>query len=99
MDQDDNDSSRRPSPPSTPRTPRSPADRWRAFEPRRGATRILFYLRGFAGMVAVYEDEPDGKSTRAPALVFESADFSVRLEQYPDNWQRLTDEQLGALCG
>ena len=63
---------------------------------RRTAMRLL-NLRHSAGIVAVYEQEPAPGEPDARVLIFESADFSRRLNEFPLDWYRLTDEQLETL--
>ena len=63
-----------------------------------GARRLKMRVmhRKSVGIVAVYEQDPpqsDGKR----ALVFESSNVCTRVDQYPDEWQRLSDEELTAI--
>ena len=63
-----------------------------------GARRLKMRVmhRNSVGIVAVYEQDPpqaDGKR----ALVFESNNVCTRVDEYPDEWQRLSDEELTAI--
>jgi hypothetical protein len=63
---------------------------------RRTALRVFQWKS--LGMIAVYEQDPlPGESERE--LVFETVRGTVKLSGYPDDWQRMSDEQLMALSG
>jgi hypothetical protein len=49
------------------------------------------------GLILVYELEPAIVNAGPRSLVFESGAWSARLEDYPADWRRLTDEALVAL--
>lgn len=63
----------------------------------RGTRRTMMRImqRKSVGMVAVYEQDPVAGGARA--LVFESPSFTTRVENYPSEWQRLTDDELTRL--
>jgi hypothetical protein len=50
------------------------------------------------GLVLVYELEPEVVNAGPRTLVFESAQWSARLETYPNDWRRMTDEALLGLA-
>lgn len=62
---------------------------------RRTAMRVMH--RQSVGIVAVYEQDPTGASAGTRTLVFETPKSCVRLEQFPVEWQRLTDDELAAI--
>jgi hypothetical protein len=74
--------------------PRTASGRWKSMDGHRSATRIV---QRKAGLVAVYEREPVPEEAVERALVFESADFTIELSEYPADWHRMTDDQLSAL--
>jgi hypothetical protein len=59
---------------------------------RRAAMRVV--MDRLAGMVVVYEQEASVGPTQ---LVFESPKAVIRLDTYPDDWRRMSDETLLAL--
>jgi len=59
---------------------------------RRTAMRVMH--RKSVGVVAVYEQDPVAAASGSRALVFESPKGVVRLEHFPSEWQRLTDDEL-----
>jgi hypothetical protein len=59
---------------------------------RRAAMRVV--MDRLTGMVVVYELEAAGGPT---LLVFESPKSVVRLDRFPDDWRRMSDETLLAL--
>jgi hypothetical protein len=63
----------------------------------RGTKRTMMRVmqRKSVGMVAVFEqDAPVGARK---VLVFESPTFCTRVEHYPKEWQRLSDDELSTL--
>lgn len=63
----------------------------------RGTRRTMMRImqRKSVGTVAVYEqDAPSGAVRR---LVFESPTFTIPVEHYPAEWQRLSDDDLSRL--
>ena len=62
---------------------------------RRTAMRIM--TRKSVGVVAVYEQDPTVENSGTRALVFESGKGTTRVEQFPADWQRLSEEELAAL--
>ena len=75
-------------------TPRTPSGRWKAVDSQRGPQRMI--QRGAAAIITVYEREPaDASGDRV--LVFETAEFTIQLRAYPQDWNRMTDDQLIAL--
>ena len=62
---------------------------------RRTAMRMMH--RKSQGLVAVYEQDPTADQAGKRALVFESLVSSTRLENFPSEWHRLTDDELTEL--
>jgi hypothetical protein len=62
---------------------------------RRCAMRLIRHQQ--LGMVLVYELEPSVADAGPRSLVFESGQWSMRLEHYPAEWRRLPDEELLAM--
>jgi hypothetical protein len=62
---------------------------------RRAAMRVL--MDRLNGMVVVYEQDATALEAGPRTLVFESQSGTVRLEKFPDEWRRLSDENLLAL--
>jgi hypothetical protein len=62
---------------------------------RRTAMRMMH--RKSQGLVAVYEQDPTADEAGTRRLVFESLKSCTRLDKFPADWQRLTDEELAAL--
>ena len=46
------------------------------------------------GMVLVYETEPAAGVSEPASLVFETGSWRVRLEHYPPEWRRMSDQAL-----
>lgn len=46
------------------------------------------------GMVLVYQMEPATTDQGPPALIMETGEWCVRLDEYPSNWRELTDDEL-----
>ena len=61
---------------------------------RRTAMRVMH--RKSIGMVAVFEQDPPTSNARR-ALVFESTRSRTRLDEFPAEWQRLSDDELAAI--
>lgn len=59
---------------------------------RRCAMRLIRNEQ--LGMVLVYELEPSVADAGPRSLVFESGQWSMRLEHYPAEWRRLPDDEL-----
>ena len=59
------------------------------------AMRVMH--RKSVGIVAVYEHDPLDPGAGPRALVFESAAACTRVAEYPDNWRKLSDEELSAI--
>ena len=79
---------------SAPGASGAPTGKRQTLGARRLKMRVMH--RQSVGIVAVYEQDPspsDGKRM----LVFESRHMCTRVEQYPEEWQRLSDEELIAL--
>lgn len=85
-----------PRDPEPPRPLRTPSGRWVSPDHHRSATRII--QRRSAGMLVIYEHIPDADDPAPRALVFESAEFTIRLTKYPADWHEMTDAQLIVLC-
>ena len=49
------------------------------------------------GMVLVYELEPTIVNAGPRLLVFESVKATKQLEKFPDDWRKLSDDELIAL--
>ena len=81
-----------PTAPAVERSPR-PSRVVDARGTRRTMMRVM--QRKSVGMIAVYEQDAPAGATRT--LVFESPTFSTRVEHYPAEWQRLTDDELAQL--
>jgi hypothetical protein len=62
---------------------------------RRTAMKVLH--RKSQGMVLVYELEPTVVNAGPRLLVFESVKTVKQLERYPDDWRKLSDDELIAL--
>lgn len=63
---------------------------------RRTAMRMMH--RKSTGMTAVYEQDPTAQDAGARTLVFESVVAgTTRVAQFPENWSRLSDDELAAL--
>jgi hypothetical protein len=62
---------------------------------RRTAMRMMH--RKSQGLVAVYEQDPTADEAGTRRLVFESLTSCTRLDKFPSEWQRLSDEELAAL--
>jgi hypothetical protein len=45
-------------------------------------------------MVLIYESEPSAATPGARALVFESGQWSTKIDQYPPDWRYLADDEL-----
>jgi hypothetical protein len=65
----------------------------------RGTRRTMMRVmqRKSVGTVVVYEQDPNVDTAGKRALVFESTDFRTRVENFPADWQRLTDDELSKL--
>ena len=63
-----------------------------------GARRLKMRVmhRTSVGIVAVYEQDPSATNGKR-ALVFESGSVCTRVEDFPDEWQQLTDDELSAI--
>ena len=62
---------------------------------RRCAMRVV-HTKG-EGMVVVYELDPTASDAGPRILVFETLGNVERLEQYPEQWRLLEDDELLAL--
>ena len=62
---------------------------------RRTIMRVM-QIKGL-GMVAVFEQDPRAGSNGKRVLVFESATGTTRVENFPSEWQRLTEDELTKL--
>ena len=62
---------------------------------RRTAMKVLH--RKSQGMVLVYELEPTIVNAGPRLLVFESVKATKQLEKFPDDWRKLSDDDLIAL--
>jgi len=65
----------------------------------RGTRRTMMRVmqRKSVGMVAVYEQDPNADSAGKRQLVFESPSFTTKVDNFPAEWQRLTDDELTKL--
>jgi hypothetical protein len=59
---------------------------------RRVAMRVM--QRKSQGIVAVYEQDPTVADAGKRSLVFETPKCCTRVSQFPDGWQRLSDDEL-----
>lgn len=62
---------------------------------RRTALRVMH--RKSVGMMAVYEQDPTVAESGARTLVFECPNENKRTSEFPNEWYRLTDDELAAL--
>ena len=62
---------------------------------RRAAMRVV--MDRLNGMVIVYEQDTTSLEGGPRNLVFESTSGVVRLDAYPEDWRRMTDDALLAL--
>ena len=62
---------------------------------RRTAMRVM--QRKSQGIVAVYEQDPTVARAGQRSLVFETPRSCTRVTQFPEGWQRLSDDELVAL--
>jgi hypothetical protein len=62
---------------------------------RRTQMRVM--QRKSVGIVAVYEQDPNATDAGTRTLVFESPHTCVRVQDFPAEWQRLSDEELAAI--
>lgn len=59
---------------------------------RRTAMRVM--QRKSQGIVAVYEQDPTVTDAGRRTLVFETPRSCTRVTQFPETWQRLSDDEL-----
>lgn len=59
---------------------------------RRAAMRVV--MDRLNGMVIVYEQDATSIEGGPRNLVFESTSGVIRLDQYPDDWRRMSDDVL-----
>lgn len=62
---------------------------------RRTAMRMM--NRRSTGVTAVYEQDPTAQDAGARTLIFESVSGATRVTKFPQDWQRLSDDELSAL--
>ena len=62
---------------------------------RRTAMRVM--QRKSQGIVAVYEQDPTVADAGKRLLVFETPKCCTRVTQFPEAWQRLSDDELVAI--
>lgn len=64
-----------------------------------GARRLKMRVmhRKSVGIVAVYEQDAPVTGAGGRALVFEASTVCTRVENYPNEWQRLSDDELSAI--
>jgi hypothetical protein len=62
---------------------------------RRTAMRMMH--RKSVGLLAVYEQDPTVAEAGTRKLVFESLTSCTRVDSFPSEWQRLSDEELAAI--
>lgn len=63
---------------------------------RRAAMRVV--MDRLNGMVVVFEQDASSSLAAGPReLVFEAQSGLFRLEKFPDDWRRLSDEELLSL--
>ncbi len=62
---------------------------------RRAAMRVV--IDRLNGMVVVYEQDATSQEEGPRTLVYETQSGVFRLEKFPDDWRRLSDEALLSL--
>ena len=62
---------------------------------RRAAMRVV--MDCLNGMVVVYEQDSTPLEAGPRTLVFESTSGAQRLEKFPEDWRRMSDDALLAL--
>lgn len=62
---------------------------------RRAAMRVL--MDSLNGMIVIYEQDSTSLESGPRTLVFESTSGTIRLEQFPEEWRRMSDDALLAL--
>jgi hypothetical protein len=62
---------------------------------RRTKMRVMH--RKSVGIVAVYEQDPAATDAGTRSLVFESTTACTRVQNFPDEWPRLSDDELAAI--
>lgn len=62
---------------------------------RRAAMRVV--VDRLNGMVVVYEQDATSMEDGPRILVFESPSGVLRLDRFPEDWRRMSDEALLAL--
>ena len=62
---------------------------------RRAAMRVV--MDRLNGMVIVYEQDATSIDGGPRNLVFESTSGVIRLDQYPEDWRRMSEDALLAL--
>jgi hypothetical protein len=75
--------------------PTTPRPRPSMLGSRRTAMRVMH--RKSQGIVAVYEQDPIAASAGTRTLVFESPTSCTRVVNFPEQWQRLSDDELVAI--
>lgn len=61
-------------------------------------TQMRMMNRRSTGIMAVYEPDPTAQEGGARVLIFESAlAGTTKVTQFPENWGRMSDEELAAL--
>lgn len=78
--------------PQDRKTGRETPPRSRTTQNRRVAMRMI--RDPLQGMVLVYQLEPTAQDHRPPALVMETGEWCVKLEDFPANWRELKDDEL-----
>lgn len=63
----------------------------------RRRTKMRVMHRKSQGIVAVYEQDPTVNEAGKRTLVFETPASCTRVAAFPEEWQRLSDDELVAL--
>ena len=62
---------------------------------RRAAMRVV--MDSLNGMIVIYEQDATALEPGPRTLVFESTTGTIRLERFPEDWRRMSDDALLAL--
>lgn len=62
---------------------------------RRAAMRVV--IDRLNGMIVVYEQDATSLEAGPRTLIFESTSGVIRLERFPQDWRRMSDDALLAL--
>jgi hypothetical protein len=61
---------------------------------RRATMRVV---QAGIRMIVIYEQDPGPDDSGPRTLVYESGDSITRLTRFPEDWRRMTDDELLAL--